>query len=56
MNAIKVILDGSKTIDEHDLRREEIERKDLQHQSTLEAKDAQDRRKTKSQPKSRANG
>lgn len=56
MNAIKVILDGSRTIDEHDLRREEIERKDIQHHSTLQAKKAEARSKAKSQSKPAANG
>jgi hypothetical protein len=56
MDAIKTIIEGSKTIDEHDLRRDELDRKDAQHSSTLQAKQAEASQKQKSQSKPAANG
>jgi hypothetical protein len=49
MDAIKAILDGSKTLDDHDLRREEGERQERLHNSTLAAQKEQARSKAKSQ-------
>lgn len=49
MDAIKTILDGSKTVDEHDLRREDSERQERLHNSTLAAQKEQARSKAKSQ-------
>lgn len=49
MDAIKTILDGSKTLDDHDMRREEGERQERLHNSTLAAQKEQARSKAKSQ-------
>jgi hypothetical protein len=56
MKAISMILDGSKALDDQDIRREDAERQERLHQSTLAAKDAQARRKEQSQSGKRANG
>lgn len=56
MRAIEMILDGSKTLDDHDMRREEGERQERLHTSTLAAQEAQARRKEKSQSGASANG
>jgi hypothetical protein len=55
MDAIKTIIEGSKVVDEHDIKRDELDRRDSQHSSTLAAKQAQASSKAKSQSAS-ANG
>ncbi len=56
MDAIKTILEGSKALDDQDIRREEGERQERLHTSTLAAKEAQASSKAQSQPRSSANG
>lgn len=56
MDAIKTILDGSKTLDEHDLKRDEGDRQERLHESTLTAQKEQARSKAKSQSGSSSNG
>jgi hypothetical protein len=56
MRAIEMILEGSKTLDDHDMRREEGDRQERLHNSTLAAQKEQARSKAKSQSGSSSNG
>lgn len=56
MEAIRLILDGSKTVDEHDIKRDELDRNERLQKSTLATKQAQASSKAKSQSKPSANG
>lgn len=56
MKAIEMILEGSKKLDEHDLKRDEGDRQERLHNSTLAAQKEQARSKAKSQSGSSSNG
>lgn len=56
MNAIRTIIDGSKNLDDQDIRREDGERQERLQSSTLASKEAQAAAKAKSQSKPSANG
>lgn len=56
MEAIKMIIDGSKTLDEHDIKRDEGDRQERLHTSTLAAQKEQAVSKAKSQKKPSSNG
>jgi hypothetical protein len=56
LKKIELLIEGSKKVDELDLKRDDIDARERAHTSTLASKNAQAASKTQSQSKPSANG